>query len=347
MHPDVSQHAADHREPARLSLVTEASPGQAPAQPTPPPHSVTMEHALALYTSTHLPTLKDPGPTRSRLRHLSAFNARTLDSLTVVELQQFFNQMAATTGPSGTYNTLKTLRQLYRKMVELQLYQGFNPAMYVKVKRPVARSIFLNEQEIAALWKVLDRYPIEDRLFFTALMILFCRFGELRQAKVEALTFWVDPETNQQRCLWRKGRTKNRHMHEVMLPPQLATEFWHFLQTRARKDSPWLFPGRGMHPRTTVAWWNRWNEIRSEAGLDHVHIHDLRRTGSTWAVETTGDLTTVSRDGLQHADLKTTSIYVQSTGTKALQMFTAHEQALRPQKPGLLGRLLRKTGRKP
>ena len=128
-----------------------------------------------------------------------------------------------------------------------------------------------------------------------------------------------------------------------MLPPKLTDTLWSYLQSRTRKDSPWLFPGRGLMPRTAVAWWNRWSEIRSAAGIDHVHIHDLRRTGATWAVDTTGDLTTVSKEGLQHADLKTTSIYVQSTGKKALQMFTAHEQALRPQKPSLLGRWLKRA----
>lgn len=302
---------------------------------------ITVRDALGLYDSTHLATLKDPGPTRSRLRHLSAFDDRTLDSLTVVELQQFFNRLASTS-PAAAYNTLKTLRHLYRNMVELHVYQGFNPAIYVRVKRPPARSVFLDQQAMAALWQVLDRSPVEDRLYFVILLTVFCRSGELNRTRVEDLTFSVDPETGERRCRWRKGRTKNGQAHEVPLPPQLAADLYQYLQTRPRHDSPWLFPGRGGHHRTPAAWWQRWAEIRSVAGLEHVHIHDLRRTGSTWAVETTGDLNTVSRDGLQHADLKTTSIYVQSTGKKALQMFTAHEQALRPQKPGLFGRLLRR-----
>lgn len=302
--------------------------------------SVTLRDAVALYESTHLTTLKVAGPTRSRLKHLAAFLDQPIASLTVVDLQQFFNQLAATS-PAAAYNTLKTLRHLYRKMGELQVYQGFNPALYVRIKRPPSREVYLNEQELAALWKVLAYYPVEDRLFFTWLLTVFCRSGELRAARVDALTFWLDPQTKQHRCLWRKGRTKNGRNHEVPLPPQLTADLWQYLQTRPFKDSPWVFPGRSTCPRTAVAWWNRWNEIRSAAGLEHVHIHDLRRSGSTLAVETTGDLTTVSRDGLQHADLRTTSIYVQSTGKKALQMFTAHEAALRPQKK-LLDRLLRR-----
>ena len=331
MRPDVSHHAVDRRDPVRLSLVSGANTGQAPTAPVPPPQARTVQDAVQLYESTHLPTLKHPGPVRGRLRYLSAFNERTLESLTVVELQQFFNRLAASSGPASAYNTLKTLRHLYRKMMQLQQYQGLNPAVYVQVKRPCARSVYLNELELSHLFRVLSYYPSDERLFFTALVTLFCRFSELKMAKVEAFSFWIDKATQQRRCLWRKGRTKNGRHHEVPLPPQLSEELWTYLDTRRRKDSPWLFPGCGEKPRSQIAWWNRWNEIRSEAGLDHVHIHDLRRTGSTWAVETTGDLTTVSRDGLQHADLKTTSIYVQSTGKKALQMFTAHEQALKTQ----------------
>lgn len=324
MMDDSSPHTTAPRKSVSLSIVTGVPP-----PPTHPLQAITMREALALYVSTHLTTLNDPGPSRSRIQHLSAFNDRTLESLTVVELQQFFNQLSSTNGPAAAYNTLKTLRHLYRKLIELQLYDGRVPAIYVRVKKPKARAVYLNERELADLAQVLADHPVMDRLFFTTLLTLFCRFGELRKARVEAFSFWLDRDTQQRRCLWRKGRTKNGRHHEVPLPPKLTEDLWHYLETRRRQDSPWLFPGRGMHPRTAVAWWSRWSEIRSDAGIDHVHIHDLRRTGSTWAVETTGDLTTVSKEGLQHADLTTTSIYVQSTGKKALQMFTAHEQALR------------------
>lgn len=331
MHPDVSPPAGDHHEPVRLALVHGTSISQPPAPPSPSSQVITLEKALALYTSTHLSTLKDPGPTMSRLAHLSVFNDRPLEALTVVELQQFFNQLAVSAGPSAAYNTVKMLRHVYRKMVELQVYQGFNPATFARVKRPMARSVFLNAREVSSLWRVLADQSVGDRLFFTMLLVLFCRFGELKAARVDAFSFWLDRDTQERRCLWRKGQTKNGKTHEVPLPPQLTEELWTYLQTRTRKESPWVWPGRkGMH-RTANAWWNRWSEIRSEADLDHVHIHDLRRSGSTWAVDTTGDLNTVSRDGLQHSDLKMTSIYVQSTGKKALQMYTAHEEALRAQ----------------
>jgi len=281
--------------------VTEATPGQDPEQPHAPPEALTLKEALTLYESTHLTTLKEPGTTRSRFKHLAHLVERTLSSLTVVELQHLYNKVAVRS-PAAAYNGIKSLRHLYRKMVELQVYEGFNPATYVRVKRPPSRGVYLNGQELAALWKVLACYPIEDRLYFTWLITVFCRSGELRAAKVKDVTFWIDTHSQQQRSLWRKGRTKNGQHHEVPLPPQLTEELRTYLQTRPRpfKDSPWIFPGSSGQPRSQVAWWQRWNEIRSAAGLDHVHIHDLRRTGSTWAVETTGDLNTVSRDGLQH-----------------------------------------------
>jgi len=212
------------------------------------------------------------------------------------------------------------------------LYCGFNPATHVRIKKPKAREVFVDEADMARLWPVIRQQPIEDRIYFSMLLTLFCRAGELNNAKVADLTFWTDAETGERRAKWTKAHTKNGRPHVVPLPPALTQELWEYCQTRHRKDSPYLFPGRGDQPRTNMAWWHRWNEIRSMARLDHVHIHDLRRTGSTWAVAASGDLNSVSRGGLQHADLTTTSIYVRPMDRKVEAMFTVHEQALRAQK---------------
>lgn len=304
--------------------------------------SLTIGDAVRLFETTHLVTLKDPASTRSRLKHFAKFHGRSMDSLTVLELQQFFNEMQ-TTYPSQAYASLKLLRQLYKKMAEWQQYQGFSPAEHVKIKRPPARNVFLDEHELARLGTVLNQYSLEERLYIWLLLTVFPRSGDANKSLVREFSFWIDERTKVRQCKWTRPKPKNGSPHFILLPPQLTDDLWTYLQTRPNQESPLLFPGRRHEARSRISWWYRWDEIRSTAGLEHIHIHDLRRTGSTWAVETTGDLTTVSRDGLQHADLKTTSIYVQSTGKKALQMFTAHEQALRPQKPGLLGRLLRRT----
>lgn len=328
MHPDSSPHAADPREPARLSLV---SGGSAEPAPVHPPRAITMGEAIKVYKTTHLSTLRDPASSISRLKHLAPFTERPLDSLTVLELQQFFNQLA-NDYPAQAHAAAKLLRQIFKRMMELQLYQGFNPAAHVKLRKPKSRAVFIDEPEMARIWKVLECQPADERLYFRMLLTVFCRSGELNTAEVADFAFSTDPETHERRCKWVKAHTKNGRPHTVQLPPQLTEDLWTYLQTRPHKESPILFPGRRNEPRTPISWWYRWDEIRSAAGLEHVHIHDLRRTGASWAVVASGDLNSVSRGGLQHADLTTTSIYVQPMDHKVSEMFVAHERALRAQR---------------
>lgn len=330
MHPDQRAEPISTREPMRLSLVNGTSAGQTPDQPDPPAQALTLGEAIKTYRETYLSSLRNPASTISRLKLLAPFTERALDSLTVIELQRFFNELAKT-APSQAHEGVKAVRHIYKKMGEWQLYHGFSPATFVKIKKPKAREVFVDEADMARLWPVLRQQSPEDRLYFGTLLTLFCRAGELNTAKVTDFAFWIEAATGERRAKWTKARTKNGRAHVVPLPPELTQELWEYCQTRVRKDSPFLFPGRGDQPRTHMAWWYRWNEIRSVAKLDHVHIHDLRRSGATLACAASGDLNSVSRGGLQHADLTTTSIYVKTLGRKVEAMFTAHEQALRAQ----------------
>jgi integrase len=77
------------------------------------------------------------------------------------------------------------------------------------------------------------------------------------------------------------------------------------------KAGPWVLPGRldSSQPLKKDAMEAAWQKIRAAAGLDDVHLHDLRHTVGTYAGQSGANAFLV-RDLLRHSDLSMTHRYV-------------------------------------
>jgi len=115
MHPNMRTVAASTGEPIRLALVNETNSDPPPAQPPPPAQALTLGEAIHAYKMAYLSTLKQPASTISRLRFLAPFAERSLESLTVLELQVFFNHLAKDS-PVQAYEGVKAVRHIFKKM---------------------------------------------------------------------------------------------------------------------------------------------------------------------------------------------------------------------------------------
>ena len=293
----------------------------------------TVRDLLHQFDLLHLSTLKAPASVRCKIRrYFPPLHDYTLDTLDVMTIQAWANSIRVQSA-SQARGCIKILRQLYVKARDWNLYHGVNTAQMVSAGRAEKRSSFVREHEMARLLDVLGPRPVMEQCYFWIMLTLFPRPGEADQMRVHDLSFWDDPKTGQRIGQWTKSTTKNGKPQVVPIPPRLTEILETHLASRHRRDSPWVFPGIGLQPRAAALWIYLWWEIRSQAGLDHITRHDLRRTGSSWATHTTGDLVSVSKGGLNHADLKTTSIYVQTMGSKVSEMYTAHEAALCGEEP--------------
>ena len=75
------------------------------------------------------------------------------------------------------------------------------------------------------------------------------------------------------------------------------------------RQGRFVFPGkRAGRPRTDSWLWNHWKQIRAEAGLDDVRLHDLRHSYATLALRNGANVLTIGRL-LGHADPATTMKY--------------------------------------
>lgn len=192
---------------------------------------------------------------------------------------------------------------LIRKMFNLALEWGVlpeshgNPATRIKAYREEKRDRFLAPKEIERFFEAVREEPDPLwRAFFLLLIFTGVRKSELLAAQ------WEDFDLEEK--IWRIPKTKTGRPH--VLP--LTTPVLNLLvQLPSYKKSDWLFPsfGRSGHREEPK---RPWNQIRKNAGIEDVRIHDLRRTLGSWMAVQGFSLNLIGRV-LNHSQVSTTQIY--------------------------------------
>lgn len=224
---------------------------------------------------------------------------------------------------------VKLLRTVYNRMTEWGLFRGENPANHVAISGRSSRAIFVQEHEMPRLIETIMQQPMPDRLYFMTMLTLAPRPRERDLMKVHDIVLRRDRDVDVWFGSWTKpaSTTKKNRRHVVPIPPKLAEMFASWIQLRGRV-SDWMFPGRDGEPRSKQNWFYRWDEVRSQAGIPHIWLYDLRRTGATWANDETGNLSAVSRGMLGHATFEATNVYVQALSYTIKNVIGSHEQRL-------------------
>jgi len=297
-----------------------------------PIQPITIKHLVDLFFELHVPLLKDPRPLRSRmLKYFPPLYDTPLDHLTVIDITRWRNTIKQHSAVQAM-GCLKDLRQLYNKAVEWDLYKGENLAARIKNERPPMRKTYIREHEMPSAMTAILAQPLRERLYFYASLILACRPTELQHQKQADVRVWKEGDTWQGFWTKPKGTTKTAREHAIPLPPLLAEMYALYLPTLA-PDAVWMFPGRHGRPLSKEFWFAKWDAIRTAAGLPHVWGYDLRRTGSTWANDTSGNLSAVSKGMLDHATYQATDHYVQVMDRPVRVLLKLHEDRLRQTVP--------------
>jgi integrase len=112
---------------------------------------------------------------------------------------------------------------------------------------------------------------------------------------------WDDVDLDGQ--TWRIPHPKNGIPTTLPLTPPAVR----ILEERlaGREDSPWVFPSRGGHVKDAR---KAWLKTLEEAGIDDLHLHDLRRSLASWQAALGSSLQIVGAS-LGHRDYKSTQNY--------------------------------------
>jgi len=190
---------------------------------------------------------------------------------------------------------------LLSKMFSLAIQWGWargNPARGITRYQERPRERWLQEEELRRLGEALDREADQNQADALRLIQLTgSRKGEVLAATWEQFDL--------ERGVWTKPAhtTKQKRIHHVPLSPP-ALDLLRRMKRGA--TSEYLFPGRrGAHLMDLKKLWRR---VTLAAGLEGVHIHDLRHTFASHLVSGGVPLAVVGKL-LGHTQARTTQRY--------------------------------------
>ena len=210
---------------------------------------------------------------RTYLRNqiLPWFGGRTIADITRVDVRRWFASLHAT--PASADRSAPVLSVIMRQ-AEVYGYrpEGSNPCVGIRRYRRKGRERFLSGEELHRLALTLDRHEASRPVhvaFIRLLLLTGCRKGELATLEWssyrEGHLFLRDSKTGP-RTVWLSSPAR------AVLEQLPCTGRWVFPSPRADKPAcVWTFEVF-------------WREVRAEAGLRDVRLHDARHTYASIAI---------------------------------------------------------------
>ncbi len=229
--------------------------------------------------------------------HFGKWKTRRLSDLSRAEVVKTQHALREQRGPIESNRSLMLLRSVFNWARDEGIFTGDNPAQSLTYFREGKRRRFLSADELMRVNEaLLQETDWRWRSYFPLLLMLGLRRSELLAAQ------WsdVDLKTNTITI----PQTKSGE--PLLLPlPRAAAEILAGLPSR--ETSTWIFPSSGTTGHV-VEVKGAWARIRARAGVNDVHVHDLRHTLASWLVAQGVNLPLVGR-ALNHARASTTERY--------------------------------------
>lgn len=231
--------------------------------------------------------------------HWKTIRTKRIGSLESSDVQKWLSTLGIHS-QSVANRQYNQLRACLSWGIRLKYMSGPNPCEGVAKFQTQERKVYLQPSQYAALKLVLDRKPgeVADAIW----LLLFTAARKSNVIKME----WS--EIDFEHRLWLIPARKAKPRKPLVLV--LTTRALAVLNRRKhyQEHSPWVFPAADdpTKHRTTID--AAWRKLRKEAGLDHVHIHDLRHTMASWMGINNAPSFTIQRM-LSHASSRTTEKY--------------------------------------
>lgn len=229
-------------------------------------------------------------------KYLLHWFRRKISSIERAEVERLHAKVGKENGLYQANRLLERIRSIFNKAIEWG-WKGVNPAVGIKKFREQSRDRFLQPDELPRFFEALANEPnVAARDFFMISLLTGAR-------KSNTLAMmWKD--INFQSATWRIEETKNADPLTVHLPQQ-AVEL--LVERKLKSDSPFVFEGSGKSGHLADPK-KAWHRILSEAGIENLRIHDLRRTLGSYQAATGANGYIIGKS-LGHRSQQSTAIY--------------------------------------
>ncbi len=292
-------------------------------------HGKTVKDLCNLFLELHTPKRKNKKSQADDKRRINkhiipAFGNLKANDIKRADVAALHNRIGKN---NGSYEANRTL-SLISKMFNLADIWGIveegkpNPTQKIERFKEKARDRFVTQEELPALIKAVDNEQNQSARFAIWLYLL----TGMRKSELLALK-WSDIDLNNAEL--HLGDTKNSKKHTIPLSPEAVELIRHIPKA---KSNPYLLPGKkpGAH---IVNIDKAWRRIRKEAGLEDVHIHDLRRTVGSWMAQSGNSLHLIGRV-LNHSNVSTTAIYAKFSQENVREALNNHAKKIKEIKLG-------------
>ncbi len=226
----------------------------------------------------------------------SAFSGLFLDEIEQPHVQEWFNRVTDIGGPGAANRAFDLLRAVMNKAAEWSIRpEGSNPCASLRTNKRRKCERFLSDQEFERLGKALDRRRASHPLHCSVLHLLI--LTGCRKSEITRLTW---NEVKGRRLLLTDSKTGPRTVW-------LGDAAWTVLQCLPRSKS---HPDVFWNPKTdsVIDTSNFWREVREEAQLTGVRLHDLRHSFASHAAAQSETLPMIGKL-LGHRHVTTTARY--------------------------------------
>lgn len=252
--------------------------------------------------------------------------------VTPIDVQEWCDRMRRVDGhrPSAAtiYARVSFLSSFYA-WAQRELGLRANPALLARPKAPkpyqTESTKSWTDEELSRITSVIEAHAASGELVGKrdlALLLLYTSTG-LRREEIMGLRGRDVQVTEEGLVIGGRvkgGRYRAREVRDpetkaALLDYLRAAGRLHVLKTDApvwtRHDHP-KFAGEAL---TSHAFARNLKLYAKEAGMEHVHLHQTRHTFGRIVAEETGSMT-ATQDALDHANLSTTTVYVQRISVK-------------------------------
>lgn len=284
-----------------------------------------MQAFIPLYLRNHVAQLTIAREMAGTIhRYFDPLLTTRLDALTPIQIEEWFHHIG-NTSPSMANKCLSIVKTMIEKARDWRMFTGDNPAARIKKYPEQSRERFVQPEEMPRLMAALKEQEEVTQCYFLLCLLVACR-------RSEGLTLrWCDLDVPH--CRWHKPRTKTsrrntRRGQNVPVPFALMARI-----SALPRTNEFVFATKFGHWSTSLAF-ERWDLIRSIAGLPDLTIHDLRRTCASW-LACHGENIAIIANVLNHSSLQYTGIYARlniSPVTRALEENSVRMLGLPPNK---------------
>jgi integrase len=269
--------------------------------------ALTMSDLFMLYLDRHARPKKKPGPVGEDVRKIEKtlrprFGTKKVRAISREDIAALHHDLAGT--PYEANRTVALLSKMFSLAEKWGLRpDGSNPCRHIEKNKEHPRKRYLSPEEYQRLFAVLDevemqRTEVVDSIAAIRLLALTGRrLGEVLNLRWDQLDL--------ARGTMHLEDTKTG-AKDFVLGEQVLTMLCQLRSDRAQDDVH-VIRGR-VKGQPLVNLQKPWQRIRKLAGIDDVHLHDLRHSYAATAVTAGQDLRIIGAQ-LGHTQMQTTMRY--------------------------------------